>query len=59
MSAMTNGTDNGNGGLSSSDDAAYDDEEKLILTYRRTLKFYKGLWKWLKKLTTFCNSLPH
>jgi len=41
MSAMTNGTDNGNGGLSSSDDAAYDDEEKLILTYRRTLKFYK------------------
>ena len=45
MSAMTNGTDNGNGGLSSSDDAAYDDEEKLILTYRRTLKFYKGLWR--------------
>ena len=41
MSAMANGTDNGNGGLSSSDEA-YDDEEKLILAYRRTLKFYKG-----------------
>ena len=45
MSAMTNGTaatDNGNGGVSGSDDA-YDDEENLILTYRRTLKFYKGM----------------
>ena len=44
MSAMTNGTatENGNGGLFSSDEA-YDDEEKLILAYRRTLKFYKGL----------------
>ena len=29
--------DNGN------DDDAWDTDEKLILTYRRTLKFYKGL----------------
>ena len=39
MSATANGyaADNGNG------DEACDTDEKLILTYRRTLKFYKGL----------------
>ena len=38
-------TENGNGSASSSStlpEDAYDDEEKLTVAYRRTLKFYKG-----------------
>ena len=49
MSAAANGyaaADNGNG------DDAGDTDEKLILTYRRTLKFYKGLFVCCEK--TFC-----